>query len=423
MQRYANVAQDTAGNVIPSAIVSVYATGTTNLSTLYSDDALTSKSNPFQTDSDGSFSFYAVNGRYDVKLSKSGYVFDDEVGTDILLYDAPTASSTYIADSGQLYGLVLSNGTDATNDINISPGQAISSETSLVNQDLMLNNVVLTKQLDATWVVGTNAGGRDIGTLVDKTYHVWLIKRPDTGVVDALFSLNAGQSGVVTISIASPGVVTWADHGLQIGSTLLLSTTGSLPAGLAPGTLYYVISAGFTTGSFQIAVSEGGSAINTGGTQSGVHTATAGPLMPANYTKKRRIGSILRESGTIVPFLQYGQDFLRVSGKTDLSSVTNPGTGPTLRAVSIPVGVRVKWRGSLVIQYNASGAIGRLGCPDAFDGTRVIVYTQVAGLLNRGGGETVLTNKSGQISSTFSVSDSNLIATIITDGWYDYNID
>jgi hypothetical protein len=49
----------------------------------------------------------------------------------------------------------------------------------------------ITKQLDATWAVGTNAGGRDTGASADGTWYLWLIKRPDTGVVDVLFSLSA----------------------------------------------------------------------------------------------------------------------------------------------------------------------------------------------------------------------------------------
>jgi hypothetical protein len=44
----------------------------------------------------------------------------------------------------------------------------------------------------AAWVVGTNQGGLDTGSIAAGTwYHVYLIKRPDTGVVDVLFSLSA----------------------------------------------------------------------------------------------------------------------------------------------------------------------------------------------------------------------------------------
>ncbi|MGH6719631.1 MAG: hypothetical protein ACREER_09965, partial [Alphaproteobacteria bacterium] len=49
----------------------------------------------------------------------------------------------------------------------------------------------ITKRLDAAWVVGTNQGGIDTGAKAATTmYAVWLIKRSDTGVVDALFSTS-----------------------------------------------------------------------------------------------------------------------------------------------------------------------------------------------------------------------------------------
>jgi hypothetical protein len=88
-------------------------------------------------------------------------------------------------------------------------------------------------------------------------------------------------SAVVTISIATPGVVTWAAHGLTVGQAISFSTTGALPTGLVAGTQYYVIAAGFVSGSFQVSAQAGGAAINTSGTQSGVHTAWADALYSA----------------------------------------------------------------------------------------------------------------------------------------------
>lgn len=51
----------------PSATVSVYATGTTNLATIYSDNLGTAKANPFTADATGAWFFYADNARYDVQ--------------------------------------------------------------------------------------------------------------------------------------------------------------------------------------------------------------------------------------------------------------------------------------------------------------------------------------------------------------------
>ena len=56
----------------PLCTVTVYATGTTNLSTIFSDAAGSAKSNPFTADATGGWAFYADSGYYDVKLSGTG---------------------------------------------------------------------------------------------------------------------------------------------------------------------------------------------------------------------------------------------------------------------------------------------------------------------------------------------------------------
>ena len=87
-------------------------------------------------------------------------------------------------------------------------------------------------------------------------------------------STNAPKSSTVTITIASPGVVSWAAHGLGNGNTVTFSTTGALPTGLAINTVYYVVNA--ATNDFQVSLTLGGAAINTTGSQSGVHTVGVG---------------------------------------------------------------------------------------------------------------------------------------------------
>ena len=82
------------------------------------------------------------------------------------------------------------------------------------------------------------------------------------------------STSTVTISIASPGVVTWNAHGLSDGQAILLTTTGALPSPLAQNVYYYVINS--TANTFQLATVPGGGVYNTTGTQSGTHTASAG---------------------------------------------------------------------------------------------------------------------------------------------------
>lgn len=84
-------------------------------------------------------------------------------------------------------------------------------------------------------------------------------------------TIVGGQT--VTITIASPAVVSWTGHGLVAGQSLSFSTSGALPTGITAGTQYFVIAAGLGANSFEISATKGGAAINTSGSQSGTHTA------------------------------------------------------------------------------------------------------------------------------------------------------
>ena len=87
---------------------------------------------------------------------------------------------------GYLSGLELST-AGSTGIFGIASGVAADS----TGAQLMLLSSALTKSTGA-WVVGNVAGALDTGAISPNTwYHVHLIKRPDTGVVDVLVSLSA----------------------------------------------------------------------------------------------------------------------------------------------------------------------------------------------------------------------------------------
>jgi hypothetical protein len=77
-------------------------------------------------------------------------------------------------------------------------------------------------------------------------------------------------SGVATITIASPAVITRNSHGFANGNVVFFTTTGALPTGLLPNVHYFVINS--TTNTFNVSLTQGGTAINTSGTQSGTHS-------------------------------------------------------------------------------------------------------------------------------------------------------
>lgn len=97
------------------------------------------------------------------------------------------------------------------------------------------------------------------------------------GALDILkYTITAYNSGTVTVSIATPGVVTFTNHGFLLGQQVQLMTTGALPTGLTVSTTFYVIP--INANSFSLATSltnaAAGTAINTTGSQSGIHTLT-----------------------------------------------------------------------------------------------------------------------------------------------------
>lgn len=72
----------------PSCTVTVYLAGTITLATIYADNSLTPKANPFTAASDGTWFFYAANTRYDVAFSGAGMT--SRTDGDYSLFDEST---------------------------------------------------------------------------------------------------------------------------------------------------------------------------------------------------------------------------------------------------------------------------------------------------------------------------------------------
>lgn len=109
----------------------------------------------------------------------------------------------------------------------------------------------------AAWAAGTvySVGDRVISTATHKIYE----------------SLR-GNRGSVTITNASPGVVSFPSHGFPANRRVRFTTTGALPSPLVAGTDYYVTAANLLPDTFTVSATPGGAAINTTTAGSGVHT-------------------------------------------------------------------------------------------------------------------------------------------------------
>jgi len=149
------------------------------------------------------------------------------------------------------------------------PRAPLQSVSSVTYTPLGESSVVLSS---AAYVVDTST---EPGRIVLADGYDWPTDELSeaNGLVIVYLAGYGTRNATATITIASPGVVTWSAHGLLNGDPVVLTTTGALPTGLTAGTTYYVSSK--TADTFQLAATSGGSAINTSGTQSGTHTATA----------------------------------------------------------------------------------------------------------------------------------------------------
>ena len=115
-------------------------------------------------------------------------------------WDLLDAASLTTLLRGTLSGCQLSNNGGSPNTkIDISAGVAQDS----ANAGTMVVTAII-KDISAVWAVGTNGGGRGTGVPLSTStwYHVFVIKRTDTGVVDAYFDTSASAANI-------PSPYTW----------------------------------------------------------------------------------------------------------------------------------------------------------------------------------------------------------------------
>ena len=94
-------------------------------------------------------------------------------GTDVPLRSYLAGLTLSTAGSSATFGIAAGVATDSTNASMMSLASAATKTTG-------------------AWAVGSGNGALDTGTIANNTwYHVHLIQRPDTGVVDVLISLSA----------------------------------------------------------------------------------------------------------------------------------------------------------------------------------------------------------------------------------------
>lgn len=198
------------------------------------------------------------------------------IGTDVQAYDAATAK----LNVAQVYTKAQRGGVvDLTDGATITPNFADGNmfRVELAGNRILANPTNLVKgQSGSIDIHQDNTGSRTLTFGWGWQFAAGVAPALTTAAraKDKLtYQVDEYKTSNVTISIASPGVVTWAGHGLLAGTPIRLTTTGALPTGLATATTYYVIPV--DANSFRLAATQSGTAINTTGSQSSTHTAEA----------------------------------------------------------------------------------------------------------------------------------------------------
>jgi hypothetical protein len=122
-------------------------------------------------------------------------VADINAATNLPIPPSSGGTGLTVAPQGFLGGLGLSNdGTSPNTLLDIASGMATDDGNAVI----MYLSSTYTKATGA-WAVGTGNGALDTGAVANSTwYHVFLIKRTDTGVVDVLFSTSAAAPTMPT---------------------------------------------------------------------------------------------------------------------------------------------------------------------------------------------------------------------------------
>jgi hypothetical protein len=234
---------------------------------------------------------------------------------------------------GRLFGLTLSTAGGSAI-FGIAAGQAADS----TGVDLMQLLSAYTKTTGA-WAVGSGGGALDTGTIATGWHHGFLIKRPDTGVVDVLISLSA-----------------------------------------------------------------------------------TAPMLPANYTLFRRIGSMRVESGVWRKFTQVGDDFIWDVPLTDVNNSTGTPSGIAI-TLTVPSGIVTEVDFTHVFTSSALGAFLTIhtlliaGQSASSPIANYVAYTNASGdILN--GRMRLLTDTSSRIRAVSGGPGTHGFY-VVTHGWRD----
>jgi hypothetical protein len=144
-------------------------------------------------------------------------------------------------------------------------------------------------------------------------------------------SIVNGLTAQIAISIASPAVITWPGSNFSAGQKVVfynsrnVAVGSMLPTGITAGKVYYVLASGLTANSFEISATNGGSAVNTVGSQQGVQSGST--WIPFESTPVSDVGGCIAASTATnllwVDTAGHGGPWYTVDGGATWTSLAN----------------------------------------------------------------------------------------------------
>lgn len=263
--------QTPSGTAVAGATIDVYNAGGTVHATIYSDDGVTTTTNPLTTASDGTFGFYAADGRYDLKVSGTGVT--TKTFSDVEIFDATeknAADGTLQATNANITNLTVATLTSTTNNVvtSVVSGNETVGGTLQVTGATTLNsgtlngsfggnptlsgNLLISGTLGVTGVASfknleqvryaDQFSGADMGAKIAAA----IADLPTSGgIVDAT-SFQGTQSAAATINVNKPCLVKIGAATLQLSGSpgINLSNTGAALIGLGPGASFLQVNSG-----------------------------------------------------------------------------------------------------------------------------------------------------------------------------------
>jgi len=234
MQKYRDIVLDNAGNAILSATITVTDNSGGGVSTIYSDDGVTPKANPFTASGvDGAYEFYAANGRYDITIAATG--FTTEQITDIILLDlvAGTDVQAWDAQLDDIAALAVTDGNVIVGDGTNWVAEAGATARTSLGAAASGSNSDITELTGLTTDLTVAQGGTGAGTFTD----AGVLIGNGTGAVQVTTAGTSGQ--VLTSNGAGVDPTFQALSGLPAASQAEMEAATSNTVAATPGRTQY----------------------------------------------------------------------------------------------------------------------------------------------------------------------------------------